>query len=170
MIICWFFQTDKHTFKKMNEIDAENVIIIPLYQDWESLEILIRNLEKVFGVKWNATQVIVVDDFSLKPIPSWINNYDNITVVELIKNVGHQKAIAIGLCYAVDHVKGPNNFIVMDSDGEDLPEDIHELIKCKVDNNAQVCFAHRHKRSESFVFKSGYKLYKVLFKLLTGKK
>lgn len=57
----------------------------------------------------------------------------------------------------------------MDSDGEDRPEDVEHLIEHARSRKDTIVFAHRKKRSEGFVFRNFYKLYKLIFKLLTGK-
>lgn len=155
----------------MKEDHFEYIVIIPIYKDWESLEILISNLRRVMQSNWHLTKLIVVDDFSLSSFPKYLEEYEhNLSVVELIRNVGHQKAITIGLCYAVDRFSNAKNFIIMDSDGEDLPDDIPKLLLALKKSNGQVCFAHRQKRNESTGFKIGYKLYKAFFQILTGKK
>jgi len=57
----------------------------------------------------------------------------------------------------------------MDSDGEDRPSDIVNLLNVAInEDKLQVIFAKRIKRSETMSFKLSYFLYKILFKILTG--
>lgn len=147
------------------------VIVVPLYRDWDSLEQLITSIKQISASIWNKAKIIVVDDFSLQSIPKYLNTYKNkIEVVELIRNLGHQKAISIGLCYAVSKYANSDYFVIMDADGEDRPEDILDLLKLVKQFPEASAFAKRHKRSENNLFKTSYYLYKVFFKLLTGKK
>jgi len=144
------------------------VIVIPLYKDWESFHILLQNLEINLNEYWPLTKIIVVDDFSLEAIPVFVNEFQNIEVVELVRNMGHQKAIAIGLAYAVIVHPDAQNFVIMDSDGEDKPEDIPRLLLEMTEKRFGLCFANRTKRTEGGIFKLLYRMYKQAFRLLTG--
>ncbi|GAB3948281.1 hypothetical protein GCM10028805_22280 [Spirosoma harenae] len=88
--------------------------------------------------------------------------------MRLFQNVGHQKAIALGLSYLASlPVKYP--VIVMDSDGEDKPEDIPMLLEKGIAQVNKVIFARRSRRHEGVIFRISYQIYKAVFKLLTGK-
>ncbi len=155
----------------MVEPDINSVIIIPLYKDWDCLEILIEKIKNIKQPDFVATKIIVVDDFSLEQLPEYLSKYLNtIDVLELTRNLGHQKAINIGLSYAVENYPNAINFVIMDADGEDLPEDIPKLIDSIRNEKYGVCFAHRGKRNEKLVFQLYYRFYKLLFRVLTGKK
>jgi polyisoprenyl-phosphate glycosyltransferase len=155
----------------MSDAEVKYVIVIPLYKDWESFEILVAKIkESLFG-HWEYTKIVVVDDFSLLKLPNYLSSYgESITVLELTRNMGHQKAITIGLSFGVNTFKNALQFIVMDSDGEDMPEDIPLLQNAINEKGCGVCFAHRQKRNEKRSFRLFYKLYKYLFQMLTGKK
>lgn len=61
--------------------------------------------------------------------------------------------------------------VVMDSDGEDRPNDIIALLeKLEQEDSKKIVFARRQKRQESVAFKTGYFFYKYLFYFLTGQK
>ena len=92
-----------------------------------------------------------------------------IQVLKLHRNVGHQKAIAIGLAY-IHHYMQCNNVLIMDGDGEDKPEDASELLTASVQNPGKIILAHRGSRTEPFLFRVFYTFYKFLFRFLTGKK
>lgn len=145
------------------------VIIIPLYKDWDSFHILLQHLKTHLANQWASTKLVVVDDFSLDPLPSYLEQWQpHIEVVELVRNMGHQKAISIGLAYAVTNNPTANEFIIMDSDGEDKPDDIPRLLNEVKDKRFGLCFAHRTKRTEGPAFRFLYRIYKKTFKLLTG--
>jgi len=73
-------------------------------------------------------------------------------VIRLKRNVGHQRAIAVGLGYAAEHFPGATT-VVMDCDGEDLPEQIEELLTGLSQPGVDVVVARRKKRLETTSFK-----------------
>jgi hypothetical protein len=90
-------------------------------------------------------------------------------VLKLRRNVGHQRAIAIGLSYAAESLRHGQQVVVMDSDGEDLPSTIPPLL-AQLDNPAvDVVVAQRKSRVETFRFKAFYQVYKRFFSLMTGR-
>ena len=155
-------------------LEAKKIIYLtPTYNDWESFSILVNSLEKVH-LKHNnlLLQVIAVNDGSIEnPNNYEFSNNTSIEIINLKTNVGHQRAIAVGLQYINDEKSGFDFVIVLDSDGEDKPEDaIHLISKCESLNNDKIIFAQRKKRQESFFFKIGYFFYRHIFYFLTGNK
>lgn len=145
------------------------IIITPLYKDWESFQILLQNLKKELGEQWTSTGLVVVDDFSLQPVPSFVQEEgEKIQVLELVRNMGHQKAITIGLSHAVMAFSDAKQFVIMDSDGEDKPEDILPLLQNIQGKHFGLCFAYRARRTEGGLFRFLYRVYKRAFLLLTG--
>jgi hypothetical protein len=57
----------------------------------------------------------------------------------------------------------------MDSDGEDKPEDIIQLIEASDKELDKIIFAKRTKRHEAIWFQVFYSVYKFIFSFLTGK-
>ena len=145
-------------------------IVIPVYNDWISLNFLLQRIELCLrNVNLhNSYSIIIVNDASLI---EWTKsneiNHDNIQILTLRNNLGHQRAIACGLCFIKENILC-DNIIIMDSDGEDNPADIEKLFKFSILEN-QIIFAKRVKRQENLLFKIFYELYKILFKILTGK-
>ena len=147
------------------------ILVIPQLNDWESLEILLKRLK--FLADNNPIEnflVLIIDDHSSNQenLNQFQTDKCEIKIVRLLKNMGHQRAIAIGLCYAFDHTD--SKWIgVMDADGEDKPEDLFFLYDSAKQENQSI-FAKRSKRSEGLAFRFFYSLYKAIFFLLTGKK
>ena len=117
----------------------------------------------------NRLAFLIVDDCSAinyDTLPAGVGQ--SVSILRLFRNVGHQKAIALGLSYLADQ---PDQYptIVMDSDGEDRPEDIVHLVQRGAEKPGHVVFAHRAKRHESLMFRVFYVVYKSVFRLLTGK-
>lgn len=147
------------------------VIIIPQYNDWEALNLLIQKINTDLSptVLQNSS-LLVVDDCSSKDRTEPFVHFGgkSIQVLRLYRNLGHQKAIAIGLSYVAENIDC-DNVIVMDADGEDAPADINKLVQRSLEVPGKIIFAQRNKRTENFIFRFFYIIYKNLFKLLTGK-
>lgn len=143
-------------------------LVTPVFNDWEAFEILINELS-IFALNNDINiQIIAVDDNSdIKKYPDHFkfSKKIKIRIIKLRSNLGHQRAIAIGLCEAFNF-KNIDGIVVMDSDGEDKVDDISSLIK---NGNISIVVAKRQSRSEGLEFKIFYKLYKFIFKILSGK-
>lgn len=158
----------------MREGDLNNLklaVVTPVYEDRESFRMLCSDLAKL---NLDIT-VFAVDDGSIEAplMRDDINIIENIKVIiiKLKKNVGHQRAIAIGLNYIYDKYPEDFHFIItMDSDGEDIPYNIINLLKALMDRNKDLAVASRRKRNESLKFRIFYKIYKLIFLILTGHK
>ncbi len=148
---------------------TEFVILIPQYNDWEALSILIDKINTALGEQYLAqTSLIIVDDCSSMGRNKLTNfNGKETLIIRLFRNLGHQRAIAVGLSYIATNYKN-QSVIVMDADGEDSPPNILELIQASKTNSDKIYFAQRTKRQESFFFRMFYQIYKFIFKLLTG--
>jgi hypothetical protein len=144
------------------------LIIVPVLNDQGSLTTLIRELARELGDR-TAVSMLVVDDGSIPPIDLVDVRALEGHVITLSRNLGHQKAIAIGLAYAVAHSLA-DVFVVMDGDGEDRPRDVARLLAA-VESGPELSLvvAQRRNRSERLVFRASYQLYRLLFFLLTGR-
>jgi hypothetical protein len=145
-------------------------ILTPVYNDWESLQILIQEIEKIEELSKYNMQMLVIDDGSNREPSTFPQSKSiQIEVIHLKINVGHQRSIAIGLQYLADNGKQTEQVIVMDCDGEDRPSDIPHLLKLSnKHDNKKLIFAKRQKRNESFFFRFSYSVYKFIFQSLTG--
>ncbi len=150
-------------------------IVVPVYDDWASFETLVQHLDAVAAGWPFQVFVSAVDDGSSETLGpaaraaiSQASHLAGVEVVHLALNLGHQRAIAVGLCAAVKNYD-PDAVVVMDSDGEDPPESIGALLAA-VGDQAEFCaVAKRRKRTEKLTFKAGYIVYKFIFRLVTGK-
>lgn len=148
-------------------------ILIPLYNDWKSASRLIDDIDIVVEHWDSEVTVLISNDGSTEPfeddyfLPEQTNNIDKVGIINLSRNMGHQRAIAVGLAY----IQSQNRFdqiYVMDSDGEDPPNDLESLRDAGNKHKNAIINAERSERSEGPVFKLFYKLYKLVFFLLTG--
>ena len=146
------------------------IILCPVFNDGNSFNILQKNLLESFKSLPDTEFTFVVSDdgstepLGLRPLPPFV-----IHVIHLKRNIGHQKAIAIGLAY-ISHHFSCDKILIMDCDGEDRPEDAAALLKESQNNPDKVVFAYRKSRQEGTQFLLFYRLYKLLFLVLTGRK
>ncbi len=144
--------------------------IIPVFNDHVSLSKLLNDLKKIFNNSEYKTEFIIVDDASTKKVEN-IDEFQGTHYIKLRSNRGNQAAIHIGMCYLNDLKVDYNYCIIMDSDGEDNPENVPHLIKkCQILSDRYVIFAARLKRNEGLVYRFFYFFYKLIFKILTGQK
>jgi hypothetical protein len=144
------------------------LVIMPVYEDRPSASALIQDLARHCPV---APYIVAVEDGSLRdPLtPSSLSDAGlDGEILYLVRNMGHQRAIATGLSYVAQNYE-PDAVVVMDSDGEDRPESIAALIEelQRSDNDAVV--ARRRKRSEKLGFRVFYVVYRMIFQGLTGR-
>jgi polyisoprenyl-phosphate glycosyltransferase len=157
-------------------VAADSIVILtPVFNDWACLSLLIPVLERVLGENQIQAKVLVVDDGStVAPGTDRLQNgpYQVIRAVEILelrRNLGHQRAIAIGLAHIEEH-ETCDTVVVMDCDGEDNPADIPRMLEAYRDEGGgKIVFAERSQRSESALFRAFYRLYKLAYKLLTGR-
>jgi hypothetical protein len=144
-------------------------ILIPVFNDWESLLSLLNNIHTLKINNIAHIKVLIVDDCSTEILNKKIefDSFKNIEIIKNSKNIGHGKSIAHGINY----ISKKNDFdylIVMDGDGEDRPEEVKELILKSIYLPSLTITANRIKRSESAFFKLSYHLHKILTLVLTG--
>jgi glycosyltransferase involved in cell wall biosynthesis len=148
------------------------VILMPVYKDWESASLLCRALDRQCAqLSGTTVQAVLVDDGSPEGISGWEpfapQYLHALEVLHLRRNLGHQRAIAVGLCHVQDHVPC-DAVLIMDADGEDRPEDAVRLVRKAAENPGRILFAERRKRMEGLTFRAGYGFYRFLHRLLTG--
>jgi polyisoprenyl-phosphate glycosyltransferase len=144
-------------------------ILIPVFNDWESLLILLNNIHALKINNLAHIKILIIDDCSSEILNKKIefDSFKDIEIIKNLKNIGHGKSIA----YGINYISKKNDFdylIVMDGDGEDRPEEVKELILKSIDLPSLTITANRIKRSESAFFKLSYLLHKILTLVLTG--
>lgn len=149
-------------------------VVTPVYNDWASFSHLLAELNQVAEHLPFKLYVTAVNDGSSEaPFPALSNlpefpNLLGVEILHLALNLGHQRAIAVGLCVAADDADA-DAVIIMDADGEDPPSTI-PLLTSLIGDQDDFCFvAQRRKRVETLTFKLSYMVYKACFQLLTGR-
>ena len=145
-------------------------ILIPVYNDWQSLSKLLNNIDSEIENINHEISVIVADDASTFDRQLEIENLSNIHSIKILimkENRGHARCIAAGLKYIFE--KEEFDYVIpMDGDGEDRPEEIKEFIKSIENNSVQTVVGERVKRSETFIFKFCYFFHKIITLVFTG--
>tara|TARA_B100001248_G_scaffold24734_1_gene16194 strand:+ start:1485 stop:2357 length:873 start_codon:yes stop_codon:yes gene_type:complete len=146
-------------------------ILIPIYNDWESVSKLINEVNYFIKDVNAEFSIIIVNDASSIHQNINLNKKDSfkkIKILNMKENKGHSRCIATGLKYISEKLDY-DYIIPMDGDGEDRPEEILEFINQidKFTNKAVV--GKRIKRSEDLIFKICYELHKLITVTFTGK-
>lgn len=153
--------------------DHRLVILIPVHDDWIAAQMLLADLDRALAAFDSPVSVLFVNDGSREPPPAAFatGGYQKLQSVEILhlrRNLGHQRAIAVGLVYVYEHMPC-RAVVVMDGDGEDRPADIVSLAaRFEKDSGRSVIFAARAKRLEGSFFRALYQVYRGVHWVLTG--
>ena len=146
------------------------VILVPIYNDRESLKLLIDNINREIKDLNSEISLVVINDASSQQIideyPN-IENFHSIEIINMKENRGHARCIASGIKYIYEK-KEFDYVIPMDGDGEDRPEEIKNFIENINFNPNKAIVGERVKRTEKLIFKICYKIHKALTFLSTG--
>lgn len=149
--------------------------ILPVFDDWDAVVFLLKKIDdNLLKVKANFHIYLVNDSASEAKNIEKIGQIkrtkiSSIEIINLKKNLGHQSAIAIGLAKA--HEINPSDFyIIMDSDGEDNPAHLEELIQLASEKKTHAIVAQRKTRKARPIFKICYFFFRIIFSLFTGRK
>ena len=148
----------------------EFIILTPMFNDWESLKKLIKEIDKGVSSIKGYFKIIIINDCSTKKKLkiSNLKRIKKIKIINLKKNLGSQKSISVGLKYLKTQ-KTKSIVTIMDSDGEDDPGKIKKLIDLAKKNPNYVITANRLKRNESYFLKFLNDIRLFLTFLITGK-
>ena len=147
------------------------IILIPIYNDRESLKLLIENINYEVKDLKSEISIVIVNDASSQQIIDTYPNIENIHSIEIInmkENRGHARCIASGLKYIFEK-KEFDYVIPMDGDGEDRPEEIKNFIEMAESSAGKSIVGERVKRSEGLFFQLCYQFHKFLTLAFTGK-
>lgn len=147
-------------------------ILIPVYNDWESLKKLILEIdESIKEIKNFSFKCIIVNDASTIEQPKLFKpkNIKSLKILNMFQNKGHARCNAFGIRYINQNEKF-DFLILMDGDGEDRPTEIKDLVNAINENKNTSIVAKRIKRSEGPFFQFLYFSHKLLTYISTGQK
>ncbi|HBE77369.1 MAG TPA: glycosyltransferase [Firmicutes bacterium] len=146
----------------------ENVdysLIIPVYNEEETLSELYKQVSSLIEKLDGEAEVILVDDGSKDRSYSLMIDIHNIDprfkIIRFSKNFGHQIAITAGMDFA-----GGKAIIIMDADLQDPPEVVLEMAACWREGY-DIVYAQRAERQGETFFKklTAAIFYRLLHKL-----
>src|SRR5207244_2022482 len=102
-------------------------IVIPLYNEAESLEPLVAELGPVLDALGRTAEIVAIDDGSsdgsFARLVALVAREPRLRVVRLARNYGQTAALAAG----IEHARG-GIVVSMDADGQNDPRDIPRLL------------------------------------------
>jgi len=125
-------------------------VIVPIYNEESVIEIFNDELNKqLTSIKEYSFEIVYIndgsEDNSLNILKKINKTYQNIVIINLSRNFGHDAAINAG----IDYCKG-DAAIIMDGDLQDSPEFIKDLLN-KFEDGYDVVNAKRiHRECDSF--------------------
>lgn len=144
---------------------------MPVFEDFAAASLVCQSIDAELRSENVEARVLMLDDGSPSGLRDWSVFtpvcLERVDVLRLRRNLGHQRAIAVGLCYLADE-GACDAVLVMDADGEDRPADVPALIRELRSTPETMIFAERRKRMEGATFQLGYLAYRTLHRLLTG--
>lgn len=151
----------------MNKIDNKISVVVPVYNSQNIIEGLITKIKNTLS-NFRDYSIILVNDKSVD------NSYDKlkaiaehdkrVTAINLLENVGQQKATFLGLKYA----KG-DYIIIIDDDFAHDPDDILLLYKEAIKGYDAVYGIDKKNNSKSIFRNLGSKIRDITFDAITKK-
>ena len=142
-------------------------IIIPMYNEQESLDSLFLELSDLFGQE-AKTEIIFINDGSsdntLNILESKIKNYPTWSVINLYRNYGKSVALQAGF----DNSKG-EIIATMDADLQDNPKEIHHLIE-ELEKGYDVVSGWKKNRKDPLEKKIASKIFNFFVRVFSGLK
>ncbi len=147
------------------------IILIPVFNDWDSLKKLIKEINENVKVFVDINfECLIVNDASTIPMPEIVKpkRLQSLEILNMKENRGHARCNAFGVRYVFQNKKF-DNLILMDGDGEDRPVEIKSLVEKINENPSMSVVAKRVKRAEGPFFQFLYKAHKLITLIFTGK-
>ena len=153
--------------------NSDVIILTPTFDDWDSVFELLAQLDGVLKKDGRKVSVVVVDDGSAVFADSLdfsglkFSAISDVEIITLTRNIGNQRALSVGIGYIAEN-RTCQTLVIMDSDLEDQPKYVPQLIAESRKTENEIVFAERTRRSEGTTFRIFYSIYKSLYKALTG--
>lgn len=142
-------------------------VVIPLYNEEESLKELNDWIERVMTSNHFSFEIIYVDDGSndgsWKVIETLSKNHTYIKALKFRRNYGKSAALNEGFKIAEGEV-----VITMDSDLQDSPDEIPELYKMVKEDGFDMVSGWKKKRYDPFLKNVTSKFYNLTTRILSG--
>jgi len=128
----------KNFLNRLNNIDRAIKVIIPVYNEQNTIIDLINRTRQTFSKMNKDVEIICVDDGSIDNTREILSKLD-ITLLLNEKNLGKGEALKKGfeICNNSDLI------ITLDGDGEHCPEDIPKLLEPLLNGSADMVIGSR---------------------------
>lgn len=152
-------------------------LLTPCFNDFHCITHLLNEIELLNAHIPNlCAELIIVNDAPWDTIPQEqlkklaSQAKLSITVLNLHTNLGHQRALAVGLAWLQTRPAENNFTVILDSDGEDNPLEIPRMLQALEVSQSLACVAVRGERQEGLRFRIGYGFYQWLILVLSGQR
>ena len=149
----------------MNKIDLS--IIIPSYDEEESLPILIKSIYEKLNHNDIIFEIIIIDDGSTDKtwyeIEILSNKYSNIFPIKFIKNYGKSDALDAGF-----KISRGNYVLTMDADLQDDPDEIYKLYKLITEKDFDLVSGWKKKRNDPLSKTIPSKFFNMVTRFFSG--
>lgn len=160
-------QEQKQQKEKLNIIQNQTIsVVIPMYNEEESLDELSYSLYKVLSEMKANYEVLLIDDGSTdgsfnkaKEINTKNSRFH---CIKLRKNYGKSSALAVGFKNAKGDI-----IITMDADLQDDPEEIPELVS-KINSGYDLVSGWKKVRYDPFIKKHTSKFFNFFASMISG--
>ena len=145
-------------------------ILIPVFNDWDSLNKLLEEINLIINGLGHNFSVLIINDASTESRSEnllSLDNFQSVKVINMKENRGHARCNAAGLKYILEN-DDFDYVIPMDGDGEDRPEEIKQFIDNLNYHPSKVIVGERVKRSEGIFFRFCYFVHKIITFVFTG--
>jgi glycosyltransferase involved in cell wall biosynthesis len=151
----------------MTEARPTLSVVIPVFNEEESIPELDRRLRAFLGGLGETWEVVFVDDGSrdgsAKLLQGLAEQEPRYKVISFARNFGHQIAITAGM----DRAEG-EAVVVMDADLQDPPEVLREMLACWRQGNDVVYAVRKHRLGETWFKRVSASIFYRLFRAMLG--
>jgi len=148
-------------------------VLMPVYNDWQSAEQLLRDLERTAAAHDLRFAATLVDDGSTEAV-AWpqgfrtaLSRFSDFEILHLRRNLGQTLAVTVGLAHLLRKAQ-LQPVLLLDADGQDRAADVPALAAAFREDPARMVLAERRRRPEGPIFRICYGSFQVLFRLLVG--
>ncbi len=142
-------------------------VVIPLYNEEESLPELVSWIDKVMNENKFSYEVLLIDDGSSdnswEVIEELKSKFSSVKGVQFRRNYGKSAALNVGFTYCSGDV-----VITMDADLQDSPEEIPELYRMIKEEKYDIVSGWKKKRHDPISKTIPTKLYNWVTRRMTG--
>lgn len=142
-------------------------VVIPLYNEEESLPELVNWIEKVMAQNKYSYEVILIDDGSTddswKIIQGLSDKNDKVKGIKFKRNYGKSAALQEGFSATLGNV-----VITMDADLQDSPDEIPELYRLITEDNFDLVSGWKKKRYDPLSKTIPTKLFNAATRKMSG--